>query len=372
VIQHFEGHIAQYLGDGLLIHFDYPEAHEDDAPRAVRTGLGIVEAMGRLNTRLQRERGIQLAVCLGTHTGLVVVGEIGGGAKHEQLALGETPILAARLQNLATPDTVVISGTTFRLVQGVFECQEFGPHILKGIAAPVLVYRIVGESGAQSRLEVAGPMGLTPLISRDKEVGLLLERWAQVTDGMGQVVVLSGEAGIGKSRLVQVLKAQIADGPHTRFEGRSSPPWQPDDPPEVKRRTLETALSASRLTLAEAMSLVAPLLGMPPPEEQYPPPTWSPQLQRQKTLEMLLAMVLAQAEHQPVLFVLEDLHWTDRSTLELVTLLIDHTPTASLLVLFTCRPEFQPPWSSRSYLTQMTLNRLSQRQVVQMMAFRLS
>ena len=213
VIARFEGHIAQYLGDGLLVYFGYPRAHEDDAQRAVRAGLGIVEAMGQLNTRLTQERGVQLAARLGIHTGLVVVGEVGGGTRQEQLALGETPNLAARLQGIAAPNTLVINATTFQLLGGFFACQPLGMPLLKGQAQPLAVYRVLYESMARSRLEAAGSAGLTPLVGREQEVGLLLERWAQVKDGTGQVVLLSGEAGIGKSCLVQVLKEHVAAEP---------------------------------------------------------------------------------------------------------------------------------------------------------------
>ena len=213
VIARFEGHIAQYLGDGLLVYFGYPLAHEDDAQRAVRAGLGMVEALGQLNTRLAQERGVHLAVRLGIHTGLVVVGEVGGGTRQEQLALGETPNLAARLQGIAAPNTLVISAATFQLLGGFFACQPLGTPLLKGLAQPLEVYQVLYESMARSRLEAAGSTGLTPLVGREQEVGLLLERWAQVKDGLGQVVLLSGEAGIGKSRLVQVLKEQVAAEP---------------------------------------------------------------------------------------------------------------------------------------------------------------
>jgi class 3 adenylate cyclase len=213
VIARFEGHIAQYLGDGLLVYFGYPRAHEDDAQRAVRTGLGIVEALGQLNTVLARERGVQLGVRLGIHTGLVVVGDVGGGPRQEQLALGETPNLAARLQGIAAPNTLVISAATFQLLGGFFACQPLGTPLLKGQAQPLAVYRVLYESMARSRLEAAGSTGLTPLVGREQEIGLLRERWAQVKEGVGQVVLLSGEAGIGKSRLVQVLKEQVATEP---------------------------------------------------------------------------------------------------------------------------------------------------------------
>jgi len=225
VIQRFEGHIAQYLGDGLLVYFGYPQAHEDDAQRAVQTGLGIVEAIGTLNMSLEQAQGLRLAVRVGI-TGLVVVGEIGGAGRQEQLALGETPNIAARLQGLAPPDTVVISNQTARLVEGYFICQSLGTQDLKGVAQPLQVYRVLHASVAQTRLDVAATRGLTPLVGRTAEVALLQERWAQVKDGMGHVIVLSGEAGIGKSRLVQVLKEHVAGEAHTRWECRCSPYYQ--------------------------------------------------------------------------------------------------------------------------------------------------
>ena len=206
VIGRFEGHIAQYLGDGLLVYFGYPLAHEDDAQRAVRAGLAMVEAMRALATRLEQQHGVRLAIRIGIHTGPVVVGEMGAGSRREQLALGETPNVAARLQNLAAPNTVVISAALHQLVQGYFVCDDLGAPALKGVDTPFQVYRVVGESGAQSRLDVPSPRGLTPLMGREAEVILLLDHWTQVKDGIGQVVLLSGEAGIGKSRLVQVLK----------------------------------------------------------------------------------------------------------------------------------------------------------------------
>jgi class 3 adenylate cyclase len=198
VIQRFAGYIAQYLGDGLLVYFGYPQAHEDDAQRAVHTGLGIVEAMALLNARLLQEKGVRLTVRIGIHTGPVVVGDIGSGDRRERLALGDTPNLAARLQSLAEPDTVVLSGVTSHLVQGYFVCQDRGVHMLKGMDTPVQVVQVMGESRAQSRLDVAAANGLTPLVGRETEVTLLLERWVQARDGLGQVVLLSGEAGIGK------------------------------------------------------------------------------------------------------------------------------------------------------------------------------
>jgi class 3 adenylate cyclase/predicted ATPase len=383
VIQRYDGHIAQYLGDGLLIYFGFPVAHEDDAQRAVRTGLDILAAMEDLNKELKRDKGITLAVRLGIHTGLVVVGAMGGGARQEQLALGETPNVAARIQGLAASNTLAISEATYRLVQGYFECQDLGAQTLRGVSEPLHVYRVLSESGLYSRLDVAQTRGLTPLVGREQEVGLLLERWAQAKSGQGQVVLLTGDAGIGKSRLVQMLKDHVANEPHMRWECRSlsyyqntalypltdlfqrTLQWQHDESPDEKLGKLEHTLSQYRLPLEETVPLFAPLLSLPDPANRYPLLNLSPQRQRQKTLEAIIAILLEQAEQHPVLFIIEDLHWTDPTTLELIGLLLDQTPTAALLVLLTCRSHFQPAWHHRSYLTEITVNRLSHAQVEQ-------
>jgi len=380
VIQRFEGHIAQYLGDGLLVYFGYPHAHEDDAHRAVRTGLGMVEAMGTLNTRLERDKALRLAVRLGIHTGLVVIGVMGGGGRQEQLALGDTPNIAARLQSLAQPNSIVISEATFRLVQGYFVCQNVGTHALKGVAQPLLMYRVLHESGTQTRLDVAATRGLTPLVGRRKEVALLLDLWGQVKKGRSQVVELSGEAGIGKSRLVQVVKDYVADEPHTRWECRCSPyyqhtawyplidlfhrtlHWQADDTPDDKLEKLEHALCQYGLALGETVPLLANLLSLPLPEERYPPVVLSPQRHRQKTLEAILAMLLELAEQQPVLLIMEDLHWVDPSTLEFLSLVVDQARTTSLCTLLTYRSEFQAPWG-HAHVTSLVLPRLPSTQV---------
>src|SRR5467141_1897040 len=226
VITRFDGHIAQLLGDGLLVYFGYPQAHEDDTQRAVRAGLGMLAAMGDLNTHLQRDKGIQLAVRLGIHTGLVVVGAMGRQGRQEQLALGEVPNIASRIEGMAEANTVAISAASYRLVQGYFDCEALGAQTLRGVADPVTIYRVLSESGAQGRLDIAQPRGLTPLVGRESEVTLLLERWEQVKAGQGQVVLLSGDAGIGKSRLVQMLKEHVAQELHTRWECRSAEYYQ--------------------------------------------------------------------------------------------------------------------------------------------------
>jgi class 3 adenylate cyclase/tetratricopeptide (TPR) repeat protein len=385
VIQRYDGHIAQYLGDGLLVYFGYPRAHEDDAQRAVRAGLGMVEALGQLNARLTRERGVHLAVRLGIHTGLVVVGDVGGGTRQEQLALGETPNVAARLQGIAAPNTLVISAATLPLLGGFFACQSLGTPRLKGVAQPLEVYRVLYESMARSRLEAAGSTGLTPLVGREPEVALLLERWAQVKDGLGQVVLLSGEAGIGKSRLVQVLTEQVASEPQGWLTPCQCSPYyqntalypmiellervalrfEREESSQQKLNKLEGFLVQYGLPLAETVPLFAALLSLPLTAD-YAPLTVSPEQQKQKTLHALLTILLRIAAQQPVLFVTEDLHWVDPSTLEFLTLLVDQGPTARILALFTCRPDFTPPWTGRSHLTQVTLNRLPRRQAAEL------
>ncbi len=383
VIQRYDGHVAQLLGDGLLVYFGFPSAHEDDAHRAVRTGLGIVEAIGNLNIGLEEEKSLRLAVRLGIHTGLVVVGEMGGEGRQEQLALGEAPNVAARIQGLAEPDTVVISADTYRLIQGYFACDSLGEHDLKGVSEPVPVYRVLNPSGAQNRLDITSPRGLTPLVGRESESTLLFERWAQAKDGHGQVVLLRGEAGIGKSRLVQVLKDHVADEPHAQEEYRCSPyhmnsafypladllqrklNWQPEETADEKLRKLETVLAQTHLDVNTAVPLFTTLLSLPLPDDRYPPIQLSSQQQRQQTLEAFLQLVLFTAEQHPVLFIVEDLHWVDPSTLEFLALLIDQTPTTAIFVLLACRPEFQPTWAHRSYMIEVSLNRLSRPQVEQ-------
>jgi class 3 adenylate cyclase/predicted ATPase len=385
VIVRFEGHIAQYLGDGLLVYFGYPFAHEDDAQRAVRAGLGMVEALGQLNTRLAQGRAAQLAVRLGIHTGLVVVGEVGGGTRQEQLALGETPNLAARLQGLAAPNSLVISAATLQLLGGFFACQALGTQLLKGFTQPMEVYQVLSESTARSRLDAAGSTGLTQLVGREQEVRLLLERWAQVKDGLGQVVLLSGEAGIGKSRLLQVLKEHVATEPQAWLTPSQCSPYyrntalyplidllervtlhfDREESPQQKRGKLEGFLVQYGLPLAEGVPLFAALLSISLGTD-YAPLNLSPQQQKQKTLQALLTILLRIAAQQPLLFIMEDLHWVDPTTLELLSLLVDQGPAARILVLLTFRPDFSPPWTGRSHLTQVTLPRLPRRQAVEL------
>ncbi|MBI3796344.1 MAG: AAA family ATPase [Deltaproteobacteria bacterium] len=398
VIHRFDGYIARYVGDALLVYFGYPAAHEDDAQRAVRAGLGIVAGLPQLNARLHSTPGTQLQpglstdhvplqVRIGIHTGLVVVGELGGRDYREAMALGETPNIAARLQGLAEPDTVVISAATARLVEGLFACRTLGPQILKGVSTPIEVYQVLNESGIHSRFEVAVSSGLTPLVGREQEVELLLEHWERAKEGTGQIVMLIGEPGIGKSRLLQVLKERVYSEAATQLECRCSPYYQNSalypvidllqrvleftrkDSPEEKLRKLERWVEVEAIhdlsLRSEVMPLLASLLSLPL-SERYPPPMLTPQKQKERTLQAILTWLMKTAERQPLCLAVEDLHWADPSTLELLGLLIEQAPTACLFLALTFRPEFTPPWAMSSHVTQLTLSRLARTQTERM------
>lgn len=376
VVQRFDGTIAQYLGDGVLLYFGYPVAHEDDAQRAVRAGLALREAFAAPSSSLVPSAGEAVAVRLGVHTGLVVIDTVGTGPRAEPLALGETPHIAARLQHLANANTLLISAATQQLVAGYFLCKALGTHVLPGLTQPLEVYQVLGTSEAQNRLAVAIPHGLTPLVGRTHDVALLTERWGSVTEGLGQVVLLTGEAGIGKSRLVQVLKEHVAEAgyawldcqgslytQHTAFYPlialleRAVLRYDHEASPHQKSHAMEACVRHHGLSPAEVVPLLAALLSLPLPAD-YAPLAWSPDQQKQHTLQALLTLLLRLAAAQPLLLVIEDLHWVDPSTLEWLSLLVEQVPTTNMLILCTCRPDFHPPWTGRAHLTQLTLARL--------------
>lgn len=351
-IERFEGHIAQYLGDGLLVYFGYPEAHEDDARRSLLAALAMLQAMARLNATRMVARGLRLAVRMGIHTGPVVAGEVGAGGRREHLAVGQTPNVAARLQGLAEPDTIVLSGATHRLARGFFQFEPLGEHRLKGISTPVEVYRAVRETGAHSRFEVERSQGLSPLVGRRRELDALFECFEAAREGRGQVVLVEGEAGVGKSRLLHQFEERLADHAHTlwvcrcAFFSRSSAfqpvvdllkrlfQWRDEAAPELRRALLQEQLRHFGLPLEEALPLFADLLGLPPEAAH----SLSPRRQNELTQQSLVALLLAQARKQPVVFVVEDLHWADPSTREMLSLLVERMREAPLLLVMTTRP----------------------------------
>ncbi len=370
------GHVAKYMGDGVLTYFGWPRAHEDDAERAVRAGLAIIDALAGLET----PGGDPPAARVGIATGLVMVGElIGKGSAQEQSVVGETPNLAARLEALAEPGSVVISQATRRLVGGIFDLADLGPQRLKGFAEPLAAFRVEGEGRAESRFEAMHASGVTPLVGRAHELEILLERWAWAKDGDGQVVLLSGEPGIGKSRLLRALREQLGRKPHLALSHFCSPyhtnsalhpiitqleraaGFASDDGPEAKLTKLEALLGQATERLDEAMPLLAALLGLAT-GERYPALNLSPQRQKQRQLEVLIEQLAGLARRRPVLELYEDVHWVDPSTLELLDLLVERVRALPVLAVLTYRPEFSPSWAGQAHVTSLPLNRLGRRQ----------
>src|SRR6266540_5387146 len=373
VIQRYDGHIAQYLGDGLLVYFGYPQAHEDDVQRAVWTGLDIVAAMEQLNTRLEREKAVQLAIRIGIHTGPVVVGEIGGGSRHEHLALGETPNIAARLEGLAAPNTVVISAVVDHIVQGYFVCHDLGTHQLKGISAPFAIYRVLQPSGAQSRLDAAVYRGLSPFVGREAEHGILEAAWGRARQGYGQFCFVVGHAGMGKSRLIYEFTHTLDQAPVFTVQASTSGhallyhPFRvlcqqllelPDGlSPAILQDTLADALHRHNLPGMHAAALTVLLGGAV--EEGSVTHRDTPD-EHQPIHEAVCDLLMQKAMAHPFVVVLEDLHWFDKASQTLLASLIDTLPAIPLLLIGTTRLPFTPLWSDATHITRMVVTELSQ------------
>jgi class 3 adenylate cyclase len=374
LIERNGGFVAKYMGDGVLAYFGYPQAHEDDAERAVRAALALIETV----SKLRAEEPLQVRI--GVATGLVVVGDlVGSGEAQERGVVGETPNLAARLQGIAAPNTVVIAEGTRRLIGNLFELEDLAPKDLKGIARPARAWAALRARPVESRFEAMHATGLTALVGREEETELLLRRWSKAKSGEGQVVLIAGEAGIGKSRLTAALLERLAGEPHTRLRYFCSPQHTDsalypiigqmeraaglahDDTPQTRLDKLDAVLARTSTSIEDA-ALFAEMLSLPN-DGRYPALELAPQQQRQRMLGALVSQLEALTRSNPVLMLFEDVHWADPTSLEAFGRLVDRIAALRVLLIVTFRPEFDPPWVGQPHVTAMTINRLAQREV---------
>ncbi|MEY9742236.1 class 3 adenylate cyclase/tetratricopeptide (TPR) repeat protein [Bradyrhizobium japonicum] len=375
VIARSEGVIARYMGDGVLAYFGYPQAHEDDAEQATRAGLALVDAVANLQTDI----GTRLQVRVGISTGMVVVGDLTGeGAAKEQAVIGETPNLAARLQQFAEPGMVLISESTHQLTDGHFEYRDLGSVALKGWAEPIPAWQVLGISGVESRFEAQHKTQLTPLIGRDEEIELLLRRWRHAASGEGCVVVLTGEPGIGKSHIALALQERLQAEPHITVRHFCSAHhansalypfianleraarFERGETPTEKFAKLEALLLRFGADADRVVPALANLLSLPL-RDRYRLPEMTPQTRKDMTLAAFLAQLEALAARQPVFVIFEDAHWADPTSLELLAVTLEKLPRLRVLLLITARPEFAPPWPGHAHVTTISLTRLSRR-----------
>jgi class 3 adenylate cyclase/predicted ATPase len=378
-VARFEGHVAKFMGDGVLAYFGWPRAHEDDAERAVRAGLAVAGTVAALPVK----EGPPLAARVGIATGLAVVGDlIGSGAAREETVVGETPNLAARLQAVAPPGGVVLAEGTRRLLGAALELEPLGPLELAGFGEPIRAFRVTGEGRAEGRFEAHHAGGSMPLVGREQELALLLDRWRLAKDGEGQIVLLCGEPGIGKSRIVLALRERLRAEPRTslRYHGSPyhthSPLWpviaqleraaglEPGDPPDTRLDKLEVLLGQAVDNAAAVAPMLAELLGLPA-GSRHPPSRLAPQQSKTQTFRALLAQLEGLARRRPVLVVLEDAQWFDPTTLELFDLVVGRIERLPVLLVVTFRPEFRPPWLGRAHVTLLTLSRLGRSQAAE-------
>ena len=377
VVAAYDGHVAQYLGDGILVYFGYPAAHEDGPQRAVRCALGILDAVNALELPLPP--GFALRCRIGLHTGMVVVGDVGGGGRRERLALGEVPNLAARIEASAAPGAVMISGDTHAFVQGYFECRAAGPQQFKGIARPIETYQVLKEAGQRSRFDHMRDAGLAPMIGRAPEQAALLAAWADARAGSGRVAWVSGEPGIGKSRLVQTVRDAIAADAHERVELATSPMRQNTalfPVTEWLRADLGLPAKVDAAAAVARFEALAAVLGAPPErvvpllphllavtQSAHPPLALSPQVQRELTLGLLADVFRRRAAARPLLLVVEDLHWADATSMDLLGRL---RGAPGVLLLLTSRPALACPWAGTDGVVEVTLDKLPRERVAEM------
>jgi class 3 adenylate cyclase/tetratricopeptide (TPR) repeat protein len=375
VVERYGGEVVRYLGDGVLIEFGWPVAHDDDCERAVRTAIEVAAAVESVDRDLPQE--VTLAARIGVHTGPVLVGELGGGAHRQRMALGETMNIAARLQESAAPGTAVISETTRRLVRGIFVTEELEPKTLKGLPQPMRVHRVIQPAGVPSRFDDAGGM-LSPYVGRNADLQSLLDIWRDTNRGRGRAVLISGEPGVGKSRLVHELRQIVKDQPHSWLECRCSSYNQPDafrpmiellerglgfqskEKAEERLARLERALDRTGIDDTDAVAVLAPLFSL---SARTASPPLEPDLQRHRTHELILRWAHALASLQPLLLLVEDLQWADPSTLEVFRRLSESLSGTRVMLIGTARHGFRPSWADSASVSQIGLAPLSNDEV---------